>query len=342
MAELTSIEADKKYIHLNVGSIRYDYLIMASGSKTNFYGNKEIEKNAFGLKSIQDALELRSWIVHCFEKASLFPEDRSWLRFGIAGAGAAGVEMAGALADYTRKLINQDYPDIEASKVEIYLLEGGKAPVSSMSSKAQARISKIIKNMGIHFIPNANVTHYDRTKITYIKNEDVIQIAGRTLIWTAGVNPQRYTGLSDTSFTSSNRLIVDETLKVKGCDSIFAIGDSAFLASSKYPNGLPMVAQVAIQQGIYLAKGLDRTVKMPFKYTDKGSMAIVGMTQAVADVKSLFISGPLGWLLWSFVHLLSLVSFRNRISVAINWMLKYFKYENSHQLITRNVDVTKP
>lgn len=341
MAELQAVDPKNNHIELNIGTIKYDTLIFASGSKTNFYGNTQLEQHAFGLKTIEDALSLRSWIVHTFEMASTYPEDGSWLRYGLAGAGAAGVEMAGALAEYTRKLVHKDYPNINPKNVEIFLFEGGDTPLAAMSKRAQQRVTRIIRELGIHFISNAYVTHFDRKDIQYKLKNEVKEIKGRTLIWTAGVQAEIFKGIQSDTIGPSNRMKVNEHLQVRGFSNIYAIGDAAYLSSPNYPNGLPMVAQVAIQQGTYLANHFNRSSKEPFIYKDKGAMAIVGMTQAVADVKSLFISGPIGWLLWSFVHLISLISFRNRISVATNWMLKYFNYENAHQLITRSIEPKK-
>lgn len=337
MGEVQKINSAKKCVELNVGYLSYDKLIIAAGSKTNFYGNQNIEKNAFGLKDINDALNIRSWILQQLEKASIEPENAALTHFVIAGAGPAGIEMAGALAEFCSKLLAKDYPRVNKEYFKISLIEGSGRLLAAMSLKAQKIALEVLQKMEVNVILNAFVKDFDGKKITYSQGDKTITLDAETLIWTAGVNCEIIDGITPQSITFQNRLAVSELLKVKGEEAIYAIGDIAYLETADFPTGLPMVAQTAIQQGIYLAKYISSENPVPFNYKDKGSMATIGMKNAVADVKSIFFQGKLGWFLWSIIHLLAITSFKNRLTVGFNWAMKYFSYDKANQLIIRNV-----
>ena len=337
MGELEKINTKDNCVELNVGSLSYDKLVIAAGSKTNFYGNQNIEKNTFGLKDINDALNIRSWILQQLEKASLASENAALTHFVIAGAGPAGIEMAGALAEFCSKLLAIDYPRVNIAYFKITLIEGSGNLLATMSEKAQKNAYDVLKKMGVNIILNAIVKDFDGKKITYIQEEKSSTLDAETLIWTAGVNCESFNGIKPESVTFQNRLTVSELLKVNGEEDIYAIGDIAYLETPDFPKGLPMVAQTAIQQGKYLAKNILNKNPIPFSYTDKGSMATIGMKNAVADVNSIFFQGKLGWFLWSIIHLISITSFKNRLTVGFNWMMKYFSYDKANQLIIRTV-----
>lgn len=337
MGQLLKIDRDKKSVKLDVGTISYDKLVIATGSKTNFYGNKNIEQHASGLKEINDALEIRSWILQQLEKASLEPDNPTLIHFAIAGAGPAGIEMAGALAEFSSKLLNKDYPRVNKDYFKITLIEGGNKVLAAMSEKAQNAALKVLNNMEVNVLLDAIVKDFDGKTVTYSQGDATGQIACETLIWTAGVNCEIIEGVEKESVTFQNRIAVTPGLQVKGEKDIFAIGDIAYLETKEFPKGLPMVAQNAIQQGTHLAGTILDDEPKPFKYKDKGSMATIGMKNAVADVKSIFFQGKLGWFVWSIIHLISITSFKNRLNVGFSWMIKYFSYEKANQLIIRKV-----
>lgn len=337
MGEIDQIDSTQKRIKVNEEWLVYDYLVIATGSKTNFYHNMELEKYAFGLKNINDALNIRSWILQELERVSLNKNTDEEIIFVITGAGPAGIEMAGALAEFRSKLLEKDYPRLKKSQFKIVLIEGGTAILSSMSKRAQSHALQALHGMGVDIILEALVRSFDGKELVYHRDGEEQVIRTRSLIWTAGVHGERIPGLTESSYNPQNRLRVNDRLKIIGCDDIFAIGDIAYLESPSFPKGLPMVAQTAIQQGRYLAKNILSIDSAPFIYKDKGRMATIGMRNAVADVNNIFIRGRLGWFLWSLVHLISITSFKNRISVAFNWLIKYIRYDRANQLIIRKV-----
>jgi NADH dehydrogenase len=337
MGELMEVHQDQKTIELNVGTLEYDHLVIATGSRTNYYGNANIEKYAFGLKDINDALSLRSWVLQQLEAASLHPEEDSYTHYVVAGGGPAGIEMAGALAEFRSMLLAKDYPRVNKTHFEITLIAGSGPLLSAMSERAQQHAAQVLDKMGVEVIYNARVTDFDGNEVSYLQGETTHRIAAKTLIWTAGVTCQSIKGLSAECYTHQNRLKVDAQLRVANATEVYAIGDIAYLETEAFPKGLPMVAQTAIQQGRFLAKNLLEGGKDAFVYKDKGSMATIGMRDAVADVNSIFVNGRIGWFLWSMVHLISITSFRNRLTTGFSWLLKYLSYDKANQLIIRRV-----
>ena len=343
MAEVKEIKPKQKSIITGNGILTYDYLVIATGSSTNFYNIENLEKYTIGLKNIQDALNIRSWILQNFE-LSLAKVDQkqkyAHTKFVIVGGGPAGVEMAGALAEFKKYLLKSDYPEIEFDMMKIYLIQADDRVLPSMTKKASNHAYKVLEKLGVKILLNTYVKDYDGDKITIDNKNGIDSTDAKTVIWTAGVKGNNIFGIDEKQITIEKRIKVDEYNRVNSYDDIFAIGDVASMISDKYPKGHPMVAQVAIQQGKTLAKNIlglikNRTLEKPFVYNDKGSMAIIGKKDAVADIKNLYLKGHFGWLIWSFIHLISITSFKNKIRVAFNWTLKYFTYDKVNQLITR-------
>ncbi len=343
MAKVEHIDTEKNYIQTDIGYVKYDYLIIATGSSTNYYGSKRIEKNSIGLKSINDAINLRSWMLQNLEEAVEGCDDKAkkaLTRFVIVGGGPAGVEMAGAMAEFKKYLLSNDYPEIETGSMKIYLIQSADRVLPAMSEKASKHALKILKNLDVEVLLNSRVNDYDGENISIhtVNCEKTIQ--SHTLVWTAGVKGNVINGIDEDVIVSGNRLKVNEFSQVEGFENVFAIGDVAAMITDENPKGHPMVAQVAIQQGHALAKNIlfkmnTGKFNAPFSYIDKGSMATIGKKDAVADLKAAYLNGRIGWLLWSFIHLISITGFKNKIKVGFNWMMKYFSYEKANQLIIR-------
>ncbi|UII80306.1 NAD(P)/FAD-dependent oxidoreductase [Flagellimonas sp. CMM7] len=344
MATVEYVDTDQNKVQTNIGYVNYDYLVIATGSSTNFYGSKSIEKNSIGLKSINDAINIRSWMLQNLEKAvdGCNVQEKSRLtKFVIVGGGPAGVEMAGALAEFKKYLLRSDYPEIDPDSMQICLVQSGDQILPMMSKKASDHALKTLQKLDVDIILNGLVKDYDGEKVTVkmkVDDEEKI-IKTNTLIWTAGVKGNLIQGINEKAVVGG-RFKVNTYGQVDGLENVFAIGDIAAMITDENPRGHPMVAQVAIQQGKTLAKNLlSKTKKGSFSshfhYVDKGSMATIGKKDAVADLKVTFLQGKLGWLLWSFIHLISITGFKNRFRVGISWMMKYFSYEKANQLIIR-------
>ncbi|MEA1786738.1 NAD(P)/FAD-dependent oxidoreductase [Arenibacter sp. GZD96] len=343
MAKVAHIDTHQNKVQTNIGYVFYDYLVIATGSATNFYGSANIEKYSIGLKNINDAINIRSWMLQNLEAAvegcnNL--EKDILTNFVIVGGGPAGVEMAGALAEFKKYLLGSDYPEIEIDSMKITLIQAADRLLPAMSQKASAHALKIMKKLGVEILLNSRVRDYDGENIRLLTENREIIIQSNTLIWTAGVTGNIIDGLDKNSILPGNRLKVNAYSQIEGLENVFAIGDIAAMVSEALPKGHPMVAQAAIQQGKTLAKNLIHyvekgTFKAPFQYSNKGSMATIGKKDAVADLKIAFLDGRIGWLLWSFIHLVAITGFKNKFSVALNWITKYFSYEKANQLIIR-------
>ena len=343
MAKVEFIDTDKSRIQTDIGYVDYDYLVIATGSSTNFYGSKNIENNSIGLKSINDAINIRSWMLQNLEKAvegCNIKEIESLTKFVIVGGGPAGVEMAGALAEFKKYLLGNDYPEIESDAMQIDLIQSVDRILPMMSKKSSDHALKILKRLKVRVLLNSMVKDYDGDKITVQTESGEIEIQSKTLIWTAGVKGNLIKGIDEDKIVAGNRLKVNTFSQIEGLDNVFAIGDIAAMVTDENPRGHPMVAQGAIQQGRALAANLLSKIETgsfnkPFVYKDKGSMATIGKKDAVADLKVAFLNGRLGWLLWSAIHLISITGFKNKFKVSLNWMMKYFSYEKANQLIIR-------
>ncbi len=343
MAKVESIDAAKNQIITDIGFIKYDYLVIATGSSTNYFGAKDIEQNSIGLKSINDAINIRSWMIQNLEKAidgSTEMEKEILTKFVIVGGGPAGVEMAGAMAEFKKYLLKNDYPELNADHMKIYLIQSGKRVLPTMSKKSSAHALEGLHDLGVDVILDSRVTDYDGENIKIKRDDSEYTIKAGAVIWTAGVKGNVINGIDESAVVPGSRIKVNEYNQVHSHENIFAIGDIASMTNNVYPKGHPMVAQVAIQQGNLLGKNILSLIKKNkfstgFTYNDKGSMATIGKKNAVADLKLLFLNGKIGWLIWSFIHLISINRFKNRIAVAVSWIFKYFDYDNANQLIIR-------
>ena len=339
MAEVIQVQPEKNTISTSIGEISYDYLVLATGSATNYFGNKDIERFGIGLKSITDALDIRSFLLQNLEEAVLRCQDRDRIALSsvmIVGGGAAGVEMAGALAEFKRYILPRDYPELKNIPVKIILCEGTGRLLQSMPDKLSDKTFQYLTNLGVDIRLNTLVKSFNRELVEFTSGESEKISA---LIWTAGVKGELIGGFGEQCISKQQRIIVDENNKVNGLENVFAIGDIAFMKTEEYPNGHPMVAQVAIQQGKNLAENLLCPVNnkplRKFKYTDKGSMATIGKRKAIAYIKPLYVWGYTAWFLWSFVHLMSIIGVRNKALVGLNWLWSYFTYDKGDRVIIR-------
>ncbi len=341
LAEVEQIQPSTNTIIANNGKVKYDYLVLATGTTTNFFGMNSIERNSLGMKDIRDSLNIRHMMLQNLEQAAITCDDEerdALTNFVIVGGGPAGVEMAGALAEFCKYILPKDYPEYPSSIMKIYLIEGSDKLIAAMSDKASTQTLKYLKELNVNVLFNEIVTDYDGHIITTKKGT---QIHAKNLIWTAGVKGQLPKGIDKEHLVNGNRLKTNEHLQVEGFNSVFAIGDIAAVINTDTPKGHPQVAQVAIQQGKYLGELLlnivkDKPIINPFEYKDKGSLATVGKRRAVADLGNFKFAGYFAWFLWSIVHLMSISGFRNRLMVGFNWMVSYFTYEKSNRVIIRN------
>ncbi|MCM4160652.1 NAD(P)/FAD-dependent oxidoreductase [Antarcticibacterium flavum] len=340
MAEVESIDPEKNTIYTNIGEMVYDYLVIATGSKTNFFGNKSIEEHGMWMKTVPQALNIRSLILENLEQAVITDDPvkrKALLTFILVGAGPTGVELSGAIAELKRNIVPQDYPDLNPDEMEIHLLEGLDRVLPPMSEEASAKAHKFLKELGVQVHLNTMVESYDGENVT--TNTDRV-FKSSTFIWSAGVTGAPVKGLNASALVeAANRYEVNVFNQVNGYENIFAIGDIAVMQNEEYPRGHPMVAQPAIQQGKHLAQNLKRLVKgeklEPFHYKDKGTMATVGRNRAVVDLDKWKFGGFFAWFVWMFIHLWYLIGFRNRLVTFFNWVYNYINYDKAARLIIR-------
>ncbi|MGI9526031.1 MAG: NAD(P)/FAD-dependent oxidoreductase [Weeksellaceae bacterium] len=337
IANVSHIDVEHKEIDSNIGSLQYDRLIIATGSNTNFYDNQEIERNAMSMKSIPEALDLRSVILQNLEAALLtqdLAERKRLMNFVIVGGGPTGVELAGALAELKNHILPNDYPDLDIRRMNVHLVQSGDHLLPGFSEKASKAATDYLRKMDVDLWLNTRVLNYDGKHVD-TNNKD---FDATTLIWAAGVKGEVISGLPEASIERS-RYLVNEFNEIINVKDIFAIGDVACMKTEENPQGHPMVAQPAIQQGKNLARNLNNLVSgkpmKPFKYHDKGSMATIGRNKAVADIGNIKLTGWFAWIIWMFVHLVSLVGFRNKMIALANWVIQYFQYNKSVRLIIR-------
>ena len=340
LAEVEEIQPSTNTIITNKGRVHFDYLVLATGTTTNFFGMDNVESHSIGMKNIRDSLNIRHMMLQNLEQAAITCDDKerdALTNFVIVGGGPAGVEMAGALAEFRKYILPKDYPEYPSSIMNIYLIEAIDELLSTMSDKASSKTLEYLKDLEVKVLLNESVSNYDGSQV--VTNCDKI-ILTKNLIWTAGVKGQFPKGIDKKHVVKGNRLKTDSFLMVEGYKNIFAIGDIAAVITEETPKGHPQVAQTAIQQGKYLGNVLLKIIKdegvNPFEYKDKGSLATVGKRKAVADLGKFKFAGYFAWLLWSVVHLLSISGFRNRLMVGFNWAVSYFTYEKSNRLIIRN------
>ena len=340
LAQVLAVNAAEKVVETSIGPFVYDYLVIATGTRTNFYGNAETEKHALGLKSTYQSINVRNFILHNFEKLLYADEKESLYNIVIVGGGATGVELAGAFAEMTREVLPKDYPNIDSSRVHVYLLEGGEHTLSAMSRFAQDYSEKQLRSMGVIVKTGTLVKDYNGELLTLSNGET---IRSRNVIWSAGVTGNSIAGIPPEAQLRSGRIKVDRMNRVEGLDSVFAIGDVAYMETEKYPKGHPQLANVAIGQGKNLARNLQRLEDgrgelKPYEYRNLGTMATVGRNKAVVDLPFMKFKGRFAWFIWMFLHLMLILSVRNKLVVFINWAWNYFTKNNSLRLILKDSD----
>ena len=340
LARVHEIDTKNQMIRADIGDLHYDYLVLATGSKTNFFGNKEIARNSMSMKTIPQALNIRSLILENFEQALLINDEKernAMMNFCLVGGGPTGVELAGALAEMKNAVFQKDYPDLDIAKMEINVIQGDDRILNTMSEDSSKAAEKFLIDLGVKVHKNVRVMTYDGKTIT---TNTSLTFDSATVIWTAGVQGAAIPGLDAASLVKNiERIRVNEYSQVVGYENIFAIGDIASMETQKYPQGHPMMAQPAIQQGKLLGENIVRRVKkqvpIPFEYKDKGSMATIGRNKAVVDLPRYHFNGIFAWFVWMFVHLFSLIGFKNRAVVFLNWVYNYIWFDREGRLIIR-------
>ncbi|HEY3402639.1 MAG TPA: NAD(P)/FAD-dependent oxidoreductase [Ohtaekwangia sp.] len=338
LGEVNQINPVENCIETSIGSVKYDYLVIANGATTNFYGMKDVEENAMPMKTIIDSIKLRNLIIRNFETALLTDDPElvnSLMDFVIVGGGPTGVELAGALSELKNHVFPKDYPELELSHMDIHLVEANAKVLNGMSEKASRKALEYLQRMGVKVHLNCAVKSYDGHEVIFNTGEKLIS---RSLIWAAGVKGQPIAGLSAESLGRGNRIKVDEFNRIKGYENIFAVGDACLMEGDpEFPQGHPQMAQPAMQQGKLVAKNIKRLIQKkplkPFRYSDKGSMATIGRNRAVADLKVFKTQGLFAWFIWMFIHLISIMGFKNKFFVLMSWMVSYFSYDKSNRLI---------
>ncbi|MCE7864081.1 MAG: NAD(P)/FAD-dependent oxidoreductase [Bacteroidetes bacterium CHB5] len=339
LGEVKRIRPEENYIETSIGGVKYDYLVIATGAVTNFYGMDEVAKNSSSMKNIVDATKLRNKIIRQLEYA-LLTEDtevmNSLMDFVIVGGGPTGVELAGALTELKKNVFPKDYKELDMRQMDIHLVEASPRLLNGMSTQAGEKAYQFLVEMGVKVHLNAAVKSYDGYEIILSSGERLIS---RTLIWAAGVKGNPIEGIGDGAISRGNRILVDAYNRVKGHENIFAIGDVALMeGDEKFPKGHPMMAPPAQQQGRLVAKNISNLINRkelkPFTYFDKGSMATIGRNKAVVDMRGgIRFQGFFAWYVWMFVHLMSIVGFRNKVFTFFSWMWNYFSYDRSNRLI---------
>jgi NADH dehydrogenase len=341
VTEVLRIDTDKREVVTStMGGISYDYLVIAAGAGTNFFGMQNIIDRALPMKSVGEALALRNRMLENFERALIADdiEDRQGLmNVVVVGGGPTGVELSGTLAEMKVHILPKDYPELDFRQMQIYLVEAGAELLGPMSVESQVKSKQYLQNLGVHVLLNSRVTDYDGQHVHLL---DGTILRTDNLVWAAGVKANTFEGIPVEKLGRGGRLKANEFCQVEGYDNIFAIGDVAILSGDdKFPGGHPQLAQPAIQQGKVLAENLLRLIRgeemKGFRYKDLGSMATVGRNLAVVDLPFLKFQGFLAWMTWMFVHLMSIVGVKNRLLIFINWIWSYITYDQSLRLIIR-------
>lgn len=340
LADVMNIVPEKNTIETSIGTLEYDILVLATGSTTNFFGNTNIEKYAMEMKSVPQALNIRSLVLENFEEALLetnLEKRLALMNFVIVGGGPTGVELAGALAEMKKGILPKDYPDLDIRQMKINLIQSSGELLKGMSDKSSKKSEDFLRKLGVDIWKNVRVLDYDGETVT-TNGDD--HFKAQTVIWAAGVKGAAVNGLTGECVVErAERIKVDEYSKVKGYANIYAVGDVALMETLKYTHGHPMMAQPAIQQGRLLAKNIIAELKgkklKPFVYHDKGAMATIGRNKAVVDLPKWKFQGVFAWFVWMFVHLFSLIGFRNKVIVFMNWVYNYVRFDRETRLIIR-------
>lgn len=340
IAEVDRIDSATKTVHTSIGDYPYDYLVLSMGCTTNYFGNENLEKCAFPMKSVPEALQLRNRILQTFEDAVITePENLQFLlNFVIVGGGPTGVELAGALAEMKTKILPKDYPDKDFSQLKIYLLEGSPNVLNAMSQDSKTTARKYLENMGVVVRTQTVVENYNGRTVL-LKGGETID--AKNVIWAAGISGVKIDGVPAESYTRGNRLVVNRYNELTTIKDVYAIGDIAYMTTPKYPNSHPQVASVAIEQAKVLAKNFRRLDKnqplTEYEYHNKGSMATIGKRKAVVDLPSFSFQGRFAWFTWMFVHLMLILSIQNKLAIFITWMFSYFNNDSTLRVLIKPV-----
>lgn len=340
LAMVEEIRPSENLVCTSIGNLKYDILVVAVGTKTNYFGNQELPKTSFPLKQVPQALDLRSHVLQNFERAVISndPEEiEALMTYVMVGGGPTGVEMAGAFAELKKHVLPCDYPELDFRQMKIYLVENGDKVLGAMSEKSSRDALQALHDMEVNVQLKKAVKSYDGD-VAYLSDGSTIRT--KTLIWAAGVSGNIIPGIAADSVFKNSRYKVDEYNRITGYDNIYALGDIAAHITEATPNGLPMLSPVAMQQGRHLARNLNSMFKgkpiKPFKYHDKGSMATIGRNRAVVDFPSgMHLKGFIAWLAWMFVHIFYIIGFRSKLVVFINWVWSYLTYDKGTRLIIR-------
>ncbi len=348
LGELETVLPAENKIILSNGELQYDHLVFATGAETSYFGMENVKKNAIPMKTLNDAIEMRNTLLKNLEKAAICKDirkRRALLTLVVAGGGPTGVEVSGMFAEMRKSILLKEYPELETSASNIYLVDGGDALLSPMSIASQQDTLEALTKLGVVVKLNTRVVDYKDDTVFF---EDGNTIQTKNLIWAAGVSAKQFDGIPAESYGRGKRMLTDAFNKVNETTNIYAIGDTCIqLNDVAFPGGHPQVAQVAIQQGINLADNFKLMLKnkplKAFKYNDKGSMAIIGKNKAVVDLPKpkMHFKGFFAWFIWLFVHLISLITYRNRLQTFYNWMVAYFSQDQSLRMIIRPEKRTK-
>ena len=340
LGELKNVNTRDKTITTTAGTLGYDSLVLSLGTESNYFGMDNVKKHSLPLKTISDATNLRNHLLMKMEEAVRATDPAVRLGLSnvvVAGAGPSGVEVAGMLAEMSEAIAPKEYPEIKNARPSIYLVEASPVVLGPMSKKSQKEAYRVLQRLGVNILLNTAVKDYVDGKVILGNGQ---AIATQSLIWTSGVIGREVPGLPKESIGRGRRILVDEFAKVKGADSVYAIGDIALQTSEpEYPNGHPQLAQVAIQQGLTLAENFKKSVRndsaVPFRFRNKGTMAIISKYNAVADLPRIFMKGPIAWMAWLFIHLIPLVGFRNKVKLAFSWLWSFVTNDPTLRLIIR-------
>jgi len=339
VTEVEEIDTANNEIKTSLGALKYNHLVISIGAKTNFFGNKKLERKCISMKSVSEALYLRNLILDDYEKAistTDYEKRQGLIDIVIVGGGPTGVEVAGALAEMRKYIIPKEYKELNVEEIDIYLIQGASTLLKGMSEEAAAAAEKFLKELDVKVIKNMRVVDFDG-ELVHLADGSLIQ--AKKVIWAAGITANTIKGLPESVITYGNRLKVNRFNQVDSFSNVYALGDIAYMEEENFPNGHPQVAQVAIQQANNLAKNIKKLSKKKemksFNYKDLGSMATIGRNRAVADLPRFKFSGFFAWIVWLVVHLFSLIGVKNKLFVFINWVWNYFTYDQSLRLIIR-------
>lgn len=343
LAEFESVNLAENKVILSNGELEYDKLVFATGAESNYFGMENVKKNAIPMKTLNDAIEMRNKLLQRMEKAAICKnskERRKYLTIVVAGGGPTGVEVSGMFAEMRNGILRKEYPELSTTVSNIYLVDGGPNLLGPMSKASQQDTLDALTKLGVIVKLNTRVTDYVDDVVHFADGQT---ITTKNLIWAAGVWAKVFEGLPQECYGRGRRMLVDGHNKVQGTENVYALGDTCIMLNvdKAFPDGHPQLAQTAIQQGVHLAENLKRELKgetlKPFKYNDKGSMAIIGKNKAVVDLPKpvMHFKGFIAWLMWLFIHVMSLIGYRNRFATAWNWMIAYFSQDQSLRMIIR-------